>query len=86
MRDYKRISKFCDRLAAVWACVPDWRFGQLMSNMLGEFVHRTGKDIFFPEDDELIEFFEKYMEESHLFNLSAELNAQLKKNDDKQYG
>ena len=50
MRDPKRIRKFCSQLAEVWEVFPDWRFGQLMSNMLGEFVADTGKDIFFPED------------------------------------
>lgn len=83
MRDPKRISKFCDKLAAVWACVPDWRFGQLISNVLGEYVHETKRDIFFPEDDELIEFFEKFVYESHPFNNSSELNAQLEKGTDK---
>lgn len=82
MRDPKRISKFCDRLAAVWACVPDWRFGQLMSNMLGQYVYETKKDIFFPEDDELIEFFEKYVEKNYPYNLSSELNAQLKQEEE----
>lgn len=79
MRDPKRICKFCDRLAAVWGQVPDWRFGQLMSNILGQYVYETKKDIFFPEDDELIEFFEKYIETRPTYNLSAELNAQLDK-------
>ena len=61
MRDPKRIRKFCDRLATAWEQVPDWRFGQLISNVLGEYVAETQKDIFFPEDEELISFFEKYM-------------------------
>lgn len=61
MRDIKRIRKFCNRLAAVWEKVPDWRFGQLMSNMLGDYVAQTHKDIFFPEDDEMITFFERFM-------------------------
>lgn len=61
MRDIKRIRKFCNRLAVVWEKVPDWRFGQLMSNMLGEYVAQTHRDIFFPEDDELITFFERFM-------------------------
>ena len=60
MRDPKRIRKYCNRLAELWEQVPDWRFGQLMSNMLGEFVAEKHKDIFFPEDDELFEFFEVY--------------------------
>lgn len=57
MRDPKRIKVFCDRLAEVWEreC-PDWRFGQLMCNVLNSM----GKDPFFPEDDEMIKFFEDY--------------------------
>ena len=68
MRDPKRIRKFCNRLAAVWEKVPDWRFGQLMSNMLGEYVAQTHRDIFFPEDDEMIKFFERFAN----INLSKE--------------
>lgn len=57
MRDPNRIGKFCDRLKGVWACVPDWRFGQLMCNALGEM----GRDPFFPEDDAMIEYLEEYI-------------------------
>lgn len=60
MRNPKRIDEFCARLAACWHKVPDWRFGQLMSNILGEYVAEKKRDIFFPEDDEMIEFFEDY--------------------------
>ena len=60
MRDPQRIRRFCDQLASVWEKVPDWRFGQLMSNLLGAYYEETHSDIFFPEDDELFKFFEKY--------------------------
>lgn len=60
MRDPKRIDKFCGKLAELWHMVPDWRFGQLMSNVLGEYVGKTHRDIFFPEDDEMLAFFEEY--------------------------
>jgi hypothetical protein len=60
MRDPKRIQKFCDDLAKCWRCVPDWRFGQLISNVFGQFVYDTQKDIFFPEDDEILDYFKKY--------------------------
>ena len=60
MRDPKRIREYCNKLAELWEKVPDWRFGQLMSNMLGRYVDETNRDIFFPEDDELFEFFESY--------------------------
>lgn len=60
MRNPDRIKDFCDRLAECWRCVPDWRFGQLMSNVLGDYVNEKRRDIFFPEDDEMIEFFEEH--------------------------
>lgn len=60
MRDPKRIDEFCRMLAYYWHRVPDWRFGQLISNVLGEYVAQTHRDIFFPEDDELLDFFRQY--------------------------
>lgn len=57
-RDIKRIKPFLERLEKVWLNVPDWRFGQLMCNMLGSM----SRDPFFPEDDEMIEHFEKFFE------------------------
>lgn len=60
MRDPNRIDEFCKRLAAVWHKVPDWRFGQLMVNVLGEM----NRDPFFPEDEEMIEFFENYVKKN----------------------
>lgn len=60
MRDPNRIDKFCGRLAKAWKNVPDWRFGQLMSNLLSEYYEQTKLDPFFPEDDEMIEFIEKF--------------------------
>ena len=60
MRDPNRIDDFCRMLAYYWHRVPDWRFGQLIVNVLGAYVEETGRDIFFPEDDELLKFFKKY--------------------------
>ena len=60
MRDPKRIDEFCRMLAYYWHRVPDWRFGQLISNVLGAYVDTTKRDIFFPEDDELLDFFQQY--------------------------
>lgn len=60
MRDPKRLKPLYDRLEKVHElAVPDWRFGQLMMNMLGEYQHETGRDPFFAEDEEFIEFIEK---------------------------
>jgi hypothetical protein len=60
MRDPKRIYAFCNELAEIWArhC-PDWRFGQLMSNVLGQMAS-DGRDIFFPEEEEMIKYFRHY--------------------------
>lgn len=59
MRDPKRIDDFCNRLKTVWHTVPDWRFGQLMINVLGD-MQASGRDPFFPEDDEMIKYLEGY--------------------------
>jgi len=60
MRDPERIDKFCEELAVQWHKVPDWRFGQLINNVIGTMAK---KDIFFIEDDEMISFFEDYFKE-----------------------
>ena len=64
MRDIKRIYKFCNEFADIWAKnVPQWRFGQLMSNVLCNMA-AEGCDPFFPEEDEMIEYFKKYFEQN----------------------
>ena len=60
MRDQNRIDKFCARLAKAWKMFPDQRFGQLMCNILGD-MQMNGRDPFFPEEDEMIEYIEKYL-------------------------
>lgn len=59
-RDVERIQPFCDRLAAAWAMLPDWRFGQLMVNLLRDYEAEHGRDFFFLEEDEMIEVIEAY--------------------------
>lgn len=68
MRDPNRIDKFCGRLSRAWKNVPDWRFGQLMSNLLSEYYEQTKRDPFFPEDDEFIEFIEKFTASNTPYN------------------
>ena len=60
MRNPKRIDEFCNELKEMWHRVPDWRFGQLMSNFLGFVSQETGKDIWFIEEPEMIEFVKIY--------------------------
>ena len=67
MRDKNRIQAFCNRLARAWEKVPDWRFGQLMMNALGEMASK-GRDPFFPEEDEMIAFIEEYVKNNSPFS------------------
>ncbi len=62
MRNPDRIPEYCDKLAWLWSQVPDWRFGQLMSNMLGAYYGKTKRDIFFAEDEEMFDFFDKFIQ------------------------
>lgn len=67
MRNVNRIYEFCNQLATVWATkCPDWRFGQMMSNVLGK-MQSEGRDIFFPEEKEMMDYIKKYfgMEDSN---------------------
>lgn len=60
MRDPKRISPILDRIARVWESHPDMRLGQIIT---GATSYRgsapQGKDIFYIEDEELIELIER---------------------------
>ena len=56
MRDKNRIPKFLKELEKYWQKVPDWRFAQLLVNVLGT----CKRDPFFYEESELLEIFEKF--------------------------
>ncbi|MBQ7171926.1 MAG: hypothetical protein IJR89_06595 [Clostridia bacterium] len=65
MRNPARIKPFCDKLQKYWKeKIPDWRFGQFMSNFLGWVVQETGRDIFFTEDNEMTELLDKFFAEN----------------------
>ena len=53
MRDPNRIDEFCEVLKQEWHKVPDWRFGQFVSNFLGTVYSNTKRDPFFIEDNEM---------------------------------
>ena len=62
MRDINRLDKFYDELKEIHKShCGQWRFGQLISNVLGDWQAKTGRDIFFPEDDEMIQIFKDYV-------------------------
>lgn len=65
MRDPNRLDDFYEKLKKIHKeKVPDWRFGQLISN----FVSWYGKDIFYLEENQFMsklnEFFESIKNEN----------------------
>lgn len=61
MRDIERLDLFYNELKEIHKKnVPDWRFGQLIINVLADWQAKTGRDIFFPEEDEMIQIFNEY--------------------------
>ena len=64
MRDINRLDKFYDELKEIHKKhFPDWRFGQLLVNVLADWQTKTKRDIFFPEEDEMIQIFRDYVNE-----------------------
>ena len=63
MRDPERIKPFLKKLCRCWSQVPDWRFGQLMCNFLGEIAASKNRDPFFIEDDEMEKYLDEYFKE-----------------------
>lgn len=61
MRDYNRIHEICSILEEIWQVVPDWRFGQLLSN-LNLFSIRDGIS-FYQEDDETYQALENIVKQ-----------------------
>lgn len=60
MRDPKRLDDFYDQLKQIHKeCCPDWRFGQMILNVLGKMASE-GRDPFFPEEEEMLAYFKKY--------------------------
>lgn len=55
-RDEKRIDKFCTTLAYYWHKAPDFRFGQLITNVFGY----AERDVWFMEEDEMLKLFETF--------------------------
>lgn len=62
MRDAYRLDKFYDELKEIHKKhFPDWRFGQMIVNVLVSWHTKTGRDIFFLEEDEMIQIFRDYV-------------------------
>ena len=60
-RNPDRIDMFTLELNRIWKkffC--DWRFGQFMSNFLGFVQSKKNRDIFFPEELEMLTYLKEY--------------------------
>ena len=65
MRDKYRLYKFYEELREIhMKYFSQWRFGQMISNVLGDWQAKTKRDIFFPEEDEMIQIFKDYINEN----------------------
>lgn len=62
MRDPKRITKILDELEEYWNNHPNWRLGQVMSNLSYELL--GDNDPFFIEDEMLLELLKLKNEEN----------------------
>ena len=61
MRDINRLDGFYDKVKEIHKnYFPDWRFGQLCSNFFGWLYSEKGIDLFYPEEDKMVEYLEEY--------------------------
>ena len=61
LRDTNRLYKFYEELREIhMKYFPDWRFGQLIYNVLGWWQTKSSRDIFFPEEDDMLEYLKEY--------------------------
>lgn len=64
MRNSERLDEFYNELCEIHKKhFPMWRFGQLITNVFADWQAKTGRDIFFPEEDEMIQIFRDYAKE-----------------------
>ena len=61
MRDSNRLDYFYDEFCKLHkVCFPDLRFGQLCSNFFGWLMNEHHMDLFFPEENRMLDYFKEY--------------------------
>lgn len=61
MRNPNRLDFFYEEFKKIHKeSFPDLRFGQLISNFFGWIYSEKKRDIFFPEEDEMLELLKEY--------------------------
>ncbi len=58
-RDQSRIQCISEKLTKAWECEPDWRLGQLISNLMGPGPH----DVFYLEDEKWEVLLDEFLKE-----------------------
>lgn len=63
MRDPNRLDSFYTELCQIHKkYCPDWRFGQLCANFFGWLDIRKQIDLFFPEEEKMLEYLYEYID------------------------
>ena len=76
MRDPNRLDKFYDELKEIHKkSFPDQRWGQLCSNFFGWLAVEKKIDLFFPEEDRMLEYLNEYIEDQRPLHMNWELNG-----------
>lgn len=74
MRNPERIDEIMNELTEIWKENPDWRFGQLISNVVGEIMYEEKiQDMFFPEDDVWLNGLQEYKKSHSIYNQGQNL-------------
>ena len=61
MRNPDRLENFYEEMKEIHKkSFPDWRFGQLMSIFFGWLYSEKKIDLFFSEEDKMIEYFKEF--------------------------
>ena len=63
MRNPERLDNFYAEVCKIHKeKFPDCRFGQFISNFFGWIFSKKKKDIFFPEEDDMLKYLHEYVE------------------------
>ena len=80
MRKPERLNDFYTALMEVHKrSFPDWRFGQLIQNFLGWYVYKYKRDVFFLEEDAIIQRIYEYANETSPLYRGWEVADELQK-------
>ena len=72
MRDPNRIQGFCNQFAQAWGLVPDMRFGQFIWCMFHDYQRNNLKDVFYVEDEKMLEFIKQYAKNNSPYYIPEE--------------